>query len=253
MTPIAYERSGSGPPLILVHGTGADRSIWRPVLGRLRERCTVVNVDRRGRNGSGDNGAAYSLAGEAEDLAAMAEALGGPVAVLGHSFGAIVALEAGLLTPAIARLALYEPPFPTDVEVHRRDTVGRVEELLAAGDREGVVTTFCRDIGRMSERQVEALRRARGWLERLAAAHTIPREMRAAQGYRLDPQRFAGFATPTLLLLGSESGPYLKASTEAVHAALPQSSLTVLLGHGHRAMHTAPELLAREVRPFLLG
>ncbi len=86
-TPIGFRRSGQGPGLVLVHGTSADASRWDPLLPRLEPAVTVYAVDRRGRGASGD-GPAYSLAAEAHDLVAVIEAAGGPVDVLGHSYGA---------------------------------------------------------------------------------------------------------------------------------------------------------------------
>jgi pimeloyl-ACP methyl ester carboxylesterase len=50
-TPIAYRRSGEGPPLVLVHGAAADHGRWRPVLPAFEERFTVYAIDRRGRGG----------------------------------------------------------------------------------------------------------------------------------------------------------------------------------------------------------
>ena len=52
-TPIAYLRSGEGPPLVLVHGTAADHNRWAPVLPAFEERFAVFAVDRRGRGGRG--------------------------------------------------------------------------------------------------------------------------------------------------------------------------------------------------------
>src|SRR5262245_15334434 len=91
-TPIGYERSGQGPPLILVHGTTADHSRWAPVLPALSERFTVSAVDRRGRGASGD-APIYAIEREFEDVAALVDAVGGPVYLLGHSYGALCALE----------------------------------------------------------------------------------------------------------------------------------------------------------------
>ena len=65
-TSIAFERSGSGPPLVLVHGTTADHTRWRSVLPQLEERYTVFAMDRRGRGSSGDS-EAYSLEAEYEE------------------------------------------------------------------------------------------------------------------------------------------------------------------------------------------
>ena len=66
---------GKGPPLVLVHGTAADHSRWRPVLPALEERFTVYAIDRRGRGGSGDSDD-YAVEREFEDVAAMVDSSG---------------------------------------------------------------------------------------------------------------------------------------------------------------------------------
>jgi pimeloyl-ACP methyl ester carboxylesterase len=53
-TRIAYQRGGEGPPLVLVHGTAADHSRWRPVFPALEGHFTAYAIDRRGRGESGD-------------------------------------------------------------------------------------------------------------------------------------------------------------------------------------------------------
>jgi pimeloyl-ACP methyl ester carboxylesterase len=92
-TPIAYWRSGLGTPLLLVHGTMHDRLIWTPVLCALERHVSVYVMDRRGRSDSGD-APAYALEREWEDIAAVVDAIGSPVDVVGHSFGGTCALEA---------------------------------------------------------------------------------------------------------------------------------------------------------------
>jgi pimeloyl-ACP methyl ester carboxylesterase len=62
-----------------------------------------------------------------------------------------------------------------------------------------------------------------------------------------DPTRFTGLTTPTLLLLGGDSPPFLKRATETVHAALPHSRIAVMPGQRHTAMNTAPALFVGEV------
>ena len=101
-TPIAYWRSGEGPPLVLVHGTAADHNRWAPVLPAFEQRFTVCAVDRRGRGGSSDSDD-YSVEREFEDLAVVVDSLEEPVSLLGHSYGALCALEAARLTQ-LARL-----------------------------------------------------------------------------------------------------------------------------------------------------
>src|SRR5689334_8539504 len=92
-TPIAVAKSGHGPPLVLVHGTTADHTRWKPILPKLEEKFTVYAIDRRGRGGSGDS-ANYAFEIEFDDVAAVVDSIGEPVFLLGHSYGAICSLEA---------------------------------------------------------------------------------------------------------------------------------------------------------------
>lgn len=110
-TAIAFQRSGAGSPLVLVHGAVSDHSRWMPILPPLEKQFTVYALDRRGRGGSGDT-KLYAIEREFEDIAAVVDSIGGPVDLLAHSFGAFCALEAARLTSNIGRLILYEPPPP---------------------------------------------------------------------------------------------------------------------------------------------
>lgn len=251
---IAYHRGGDGPPLVLVHGTADDHTLWAPLLTPLGERFTVYALDRRGRGGSGaTNAATYAIEREFEDVAAVVEAIGGPVHLLGHSYGALCALEAALRTDVLGKLVLYEPPIPIPPgsAISPPGTLEKMESLLEAGNREGVLLTFARDLAQLPEEEIIALRSMPDWQASVDAAPTIVHEVRAVDGYVFDPARFGSLTTPTLLLLGGESPPFLKAATEAVAAALPQCRLAVLPGQGHRAMETDPARLLEEVVPFL--
>lgn len=85
-TKIAFERTGSGPPLVLVHGATRDHRVWElsDVRPSLAEDTTVYAVDRRGRGGSGDT-KEYELEREFEDMAAVVESIDEPATLLGHS------------------------------------------------------------------------------------------------------------------------------------------------------------------------
>ena len=149
-TPIAYRRSGEGPPLVLVHGAAADHGRWSPVLPALEERFTIYAVDRRGRGGS-DDANAYAMEREFEDVASVVDSIGKPVNLLGHSYGALCSLEATLLTQNIRKLVLYEPAVHIVGEkIHPSGTIDRLEALLAEGDRDGVVATTMREIAGLS-------------------------------------------------------------------------------------------------------
>jgi pimeloyl-ACP methyl ester carboxylesterase len=216
-TLIAFERSGSGPPLVLVHGTTADHTRWAGVLPGFEKNFTVYAVDRRGRGQSGDS-PVYSIEREYEDIAAVVGSI-----------------------PAVSLEEM--PGYPPGARA-------RIQALLDAGDREGALETFFRDVVLMPEYEIAALRTEPVWPARLEAAHTIPREF-ADGDYILDPERFRNLTVPILLLLGGDSPAFIRRATRAVHAALPTSRIIVMPGQQHIAMRTAPDLFIRRVKAFL--
>ena len=108
-TRIAYEQTGSGRRLVLVHGTGLDRNFWElsGVHAALAEHHTVYAIDGRGRGKSGDADE-YDLEREVEDVVEVVESIDETVTLLGHSYGALTALEAALHTHNLRGLILYD-------------------------------------------------------------------------------------------------------------------------------------------------
>src|SRR3954452_12586587 len=104
-----------GPPLVLLHGSVADRARWAAVRDGLARRLTLHLVDRRGRGlSAAEATGTYALAREADDVAAVLRAVGPDALVLAHSYGGTCALEAAARGAAMARLLIYEPAFGTD-------------------------------------------------------------------------------------------------------------------------------------------
>jgi len=109
-----------------------------------------------------------------------------------------------------------------------------------------------RELFQMPEHEIAGLRSLPSWKVRVASAHTIARETSAEEHYKFIPERCAELKTPTLLLLGGESPPFLKDVTQVLHGALPHSRIAVMPGQQHIAMNTAPQLFTGEVMSFLL-
>jgi pimeloyl-ACP methyl ester carboxylesterase len=247
-TPIAVWRSGTGPPLVLVHGATADHSRWAPALPALEEHFTVLAMDRRGRGRSGDADD-YALEAEAEDVVAVVESAGDQVSLLGHSHGGVCSVEAALLTEVIEKLILYEPPM--GFLAISPELVRRLQELLEAGEREELLTVFMREVVGLPEEQVDLMRSLPAWQARLAAADTIPREERANREYAWEPDRFRALDVPTLYLQGGDSpAPFVQAG-EALAAALPDCRVVVMPGQSHTAIDTGTDLFTTEVLSFL--
>ncbi len=254
-TPIAYFCSGAGRPLVLVHGTSANHGRWDPVLGLLERRFTLYAVDRRGRGASGD-GPAYALEREIDDvvavLSAVADAGAQRPVLLGHSWGGICALEAaGAWSGDLDALILYEPPIPVGVEIYQAGVLDRLRALLDRGDHEEILIAFMADVVQVPPERLEQMRAQPGWSDRVAAAHTLVREVQAHVRYRFDPDRFRALEVPTLLLLGADSPPFFAAAIDALHAALANSTMVVMAGQQHAAMDTAPQLFSAEIVRFV--
>jgi pimeloyl-ACP methyl ester carboxylesterase len=250
-TQIGCTRYGSGPPLVLVHGATADHTRWAPILSTLEQHFTVYACDRRGRGESGD-AAEYSLEREVEDVVAIVDGIGGPVDLLGHSYGALLSLEASRRAKHLRKLVLYEPPIIVSEPFVADRLIGELTAALARGEREEVVAQFLREGARVPPDQLALMQSLPAWKARVAAAHTIPRELHEAQTYRWHPEQFAAVSTPTLLLLGGASPPPFRYAIEAVHAGMASSRIAVLPGQHHVAIDTAPELFLRETLGFLL-
>jgi pimeloyl-ACP methyl ester carboxylesterase len=255
-TQIAYWTSGEGPPLVLVHGAPADHTRWRPLLPYLEPHATVHAIDRRGRGASGD-GSDYDLAREFEDVAAVVDAVaaasGSAVDVYGHSFGGLCAFGGAALTSNIRRLVLYEgwPPVNPDAWALPPGVGERLDALLAEGNREAVVETVFREVVMMPEEELSAFRAQPAWQARVAAAHTITREIRAVPEAPLDPEQAAKITVPTLMLTGSDSPDPSAVDIQTVAAALPDARIVVLEGQQHVADILAPDVFADHVVAFL--
>jgi pimeloyl-ACP methyl ester carboxylesterase len=116
-TIIAFDRQGSGPPLILVDGAMGSRAGGPSELAALLSKdLTVYTYDRRGRNESTDT-QPYSVQREIEDIEALVDEGGGSAFVYGISSGAALALEAtARLGGKVRGLALFEPPYSSPAQ-----------------------------------------------------------------------------------------------------------------------------------------
>jgi pimeloyl-ACP methyl ester carboxylesterase len=249
-TVIGTWQSGAGKPLLLVHGTTADHGRWSAILPQFEPNFSVYAMDRRGRGASSDS-PNYDIMREAEDVAAVVEAIGEPVSVLAHSYGAVCSLEGSLLTDKIDRLVLYEPPIPTGLPAYPPGVPERIQALVDDGDLEAALELFFREIVRMPAEELAKYRQLPAWKTRIQLAPTIPRELAFDQTYKFDAEKFADLHTPTLLLLGEESPPLFQQAIASADAALPESRVVILPGQRHIAMDTAPELFVSEALNFL--
>jgi len=248
-TRIGCEAYGEGPPLVLIHGAFSDhRTNWALIKPLLECHFTVHVIARRGR-GSTDATVGHRLEDEAEDAAALIRQVGFPVFLLGHSYGAHVALGAARILPdRVRKLVLYEAPWPRLVD---DAALVPLDALARSGDWDHFAATFFAEVLAMPQADLDAMRASNDWASIVADAPATLGDLRALARYRFDPESCRGLPMPVLLQAGSESPPDFYV-TDALAAVLPDAAVGVLAGQAHEGMTTAPEQYADAVRNFLM-
>ena len=252
-TTIAYDRRGSGPPVVLVGGALSDRRGATAVAEALAPRMMAIAFDRRGRGDSTDT-APYAVAREVDDLAAVMNAAGATL-VFGHSSGAVLSLRAAEAGLPIERLAVYEPPFilddtrpalPADYDTH-------TDELIAAGRLGDAVEYFLRTGPMVPDAVIARTRESPAWAGLTAMGATIGYDNRVMgdmmSGDPASLARWASIAIPTLVLAGGASPPFMRNGAAALTAVLPDAAMQVLDGQTHGA---SPDMLAPVLLDFFL-
>jgi pimeloyl-ACP methyl ester carboxylesterase len=251
-TRIAFERSGSGPVLVLVDGALCSRDFGpaRPMAAELGDSFTVVSYDRRGRGESGHS-SNDTPEREFDDLKAVMDAVAGEY-VFGQSSGAGLAYRAtaaGLITPR--KLAGYEAPW---VGLRRnrdgslRDYQAELEALLAKGDNGGAVGYFMVKMVK-GPWFLPLMMRMMGkvWGQLKAVAPTLPNDARmmGAQ-FTVPTDELAKISVPTLVMVGSKSPADMTAAQRTIADTISGAEYRVLAGQTHQV---SPKAL----RPELIG
>jgi pimeloyl-ACP methyl ester carboxylesterase len=238
-TPIAFDRSGAGPVIVLVGGAFADRSVAAPLAARLASDFTVIAFDRRGRGDSGD-AAPYAVEREIDDVASVIDAGDGPAHLFGHSSGAVLALHAASAhRDRVGKLALYEPPFVVDDSRSPlpSDFAARLEGFVREGRRADAVEHFLRYGPAVPAEAIAAMRREPFWRPFEALAHTLAYDgtiMAGLMGGSPAPlSRWAALDVPTLVMDGGASPPWQRNAVGALVAALPHAERRTLAGQDH--------------------
>ena len=246
-TRIAYDKRGSGPPLIVVLGALNKRGSGKKLAQALSDQFTVVSYDRRGRGDSGDTGP-YSVEKEIDDLEALIDALGGSAYLYGHSSGGVLALLAAQkLGVKVAGLAVYEIPYnrdPTALEAseeYRRS----VKQLLAENKRGEAVALFVRSVG-VTDKQIEAMQRLPLWRSLAAMAPTLEYDtVEIMDRYPAVDARTID--APTLVMFGAESPAFMADTAQELSQAMPNATLRSLEGQTH---DVKPDVLAPALEAF---
>jgi pimeloyl-ACP methyl ester carboxylesterase len=248
---VAYERVGSGPPLVLVHGAVSDGRLWEPQLAALSDEFTVVAWDEPGAGRSSDVPSGFGLEDYADCLAAVVEAVGlGAAHVGGLSWGGTVAMELYRRRPDLVRTLILVDTYAgwkgslPEEEVRAR--LGAVEEMLAGPPSEFDATLPGLFAGDPPAEFVPLLERIQADV-RPASMWTQLSVMAEADMRDLLPH----VAVPTLLIWGDQDARSPLTVAHQFEQAIRGAQLVVIPGCGHVSNLEQPDRFNDAVRDFL--
>lgn len=246
-TPLAYERTGEGPAVILVGGAMSTGATVAPLAGPLSRHFTVVVPDRRGRGASGDT-PPYEVRREVEDLAALIGAVGGEASLYGISSGGALVLRAAAEGLPVRRAAVYEVPYATDEDAlrERRAYTERLTEALGQDRRGDAVEHFLRLTG-LAEEMIRGARQSPMWAGMEALAPTLAHDDACMGGGRVPREALAALTVPLLSLAGGASPAWMREAAEAVADAAPHGAYRALADQTHMV---DPNVLAPVLTEF---
>jgi len=250
-----YEVTGSGSPLVLVHGWAMHAGYWDDDVGTLAERNSVIRYDRRG---CGRSTGRPDLTADAPDLAALLDHLGYARAhVLGHSLGGTVALTFAARYPErVDGLILFgpaplpdlklppvgdEPPFLEWQRIGQTHGIGALRKAIMEWAADG----FSDGIPAEVEQRATALLEDYQGLDLLDPA---PPSMLASPA---TVEELPGIMAPTLVLHGVEEMPAIRITSDVLVYGMPNARKLVLEGGGHNVNWRQPDRFADAVLDFL--
>jgi pimeloyl-ACP methyl ester carboxylesterase len=243
----ALARPGQGVPVVIVHGVIADAFAWKQVAGRVAPERPVFVLNRRGRVPSAPLSEGYGVETEVQDLLRWLSALEGPVDLVGHSYGGLIAVQAIRQGANVRSLVLYEPvAHPFGLEA-----LPLVAAAISTGDLDAAVEIINVDLSGYTRAHVQALRAGPAWPKLMQLTEPAGAELRAINQFVLTvPQ---SWTTPTTLIAGelSRNRPPYGPSVDMFKETLEVGSVRILAGQDHLAHVTAPQQLAHAINEGL--
>jgi pimeloyl-ACP methyl ester carboxylesterase len=246
---LAFESYGSGKPLVLVHAFPFDGRMWRDTALALADRCRVLVPDLRGFGGSDLGEGEPSIAGMADDVAALLDHLGiARAAVGGLSMGGYVALAfAARHRARLERLILADTRAAADSDQAR---AGRAD-ALALVERAGVPALVERQLGALLSPSASEAVRAK---VREVGQQSPAGVCAAIRALRDRPDRqaeLAAIACPTLVIVGKQDKISPPEEVAALARAIAHARLVEIPAAGHLCNLENPDAFAAAIANFI--
>lgn len=258
---IPYVReAGTGPGVLCIHSNASSSTQWRGLMDLLANDHRVLAPDSYGSGKSPDwhSDREISLRDEVDFLEPVFARAGTPFTLVGHSYGAAVALMAALANPSrIKAIAIYEPTLFAAVDAQSpppngadgiRNAVLAAAEALEAGDRDAAASHFIDFwMGPGSWRDTPVQRKP-------GIADSVANIRRWAHALFSEPtpaHDFAALTMPILYMLGESSPESAHAVAKVLLPVFPRVRVVTFPGLGHMAPVTHPEPINTAIAQFL--
>ena len=252
--------AGAGPGVVCLHANASTSGQWRSLIGRLSDRYRIFAPDSYGAGKSPEwpSDRVISLRDEAALVEPVLAAAGTPFALVGHSYGAAIALRVALDAPRRVRaLALYEPTLFSLVDADTpppnrvdgiRDTVAAAVSSLEGGNRDAAAEHFIDYwMGKGAWNATPPERRP-------AIADSIINVRRWAHALLSERATLAEFRSldiPVLYMIGKRSPESAREVARLLLSALPRVTVREFDSFGHMAPLTHPEPVNEAIAAFL--
>ncbi len=227
-TRIAYHETGDGPVVVIVNGAmsrAVDAAGLADALADAGFRA--VTWDRRARGDSGD-ARGSTPEREAEDLAAVIDAVGGDAAVLGHSSGAVLALYAASLGVPVRALFLSEPPLRFGVDEPAGDLAERLQRFVDEGHPEDAITTFQLENVGLPREMVEAMRASEQFADLVPLAQSTVYDTNLVAAVSTPTPEMLAVDAPITVLRGEQTFPILISASDRLAAEIDGAELVIV-------------------------
>ncbi|MET8626464.1 alpha/beta fold hydrolase [Kitasatospora sp. NPDC004669] len=239
--------------VIFVHGSFDDHTSWDQVVSLLPSNITAIRYDRRGHSRSSAPAGRANLYDHVGDLVSViTELAGGAAHVVGHSYGALVALMAAARHPELVHsLLVHEPPAFSllagdpqgeQLRAEARAHVTTVAAHIEAGRRDEAVALFAEKVAFGPQWRELFPQPQRAMLA--GNAHTFLDQFRDPDHYALDLEALATDRVPITMTVGTIGPATVLRSTQLLADRLPAATVEALAGAGHAPQLSHPDAFA---------